>query len=275
MNTARLEDGSDVLHLVEPTWWVQQIDVGYPTVRTVQELRAGADGVYDSTQFFGARVVTMFVRGTGNRRERFEELSRFMRPISRPFLYFNLDGSERRIGLRANNRAAAFVAPTDSQEFLLQWVAPDGVVESAVETVAVAQASSGVEDGREYDLTFDRVYAATSPVGSVLVNNQGTTCGCIDIQLFGPCVNPRLENLTTGEQLRFEITLGANQWLQVSTRDRTVLLNNLPAQNRYNTLDFTVSRWVSLPPGESLIRYRPDSATAGAFARVSFRSSWI
>jgi hypothetical protein len=40
-------------------------------------------------------------------------------------------------------------------------------------------------------------------------------------------------------------------------------------------LDFSVSKWFQIPPGVSLLRYSPDSITAGAFARVSFRSSWI
>jgi hypothetical protein len=95
------------------------------------------------------------------------------------------------------------------------------------------------------------------------------------ISLFGPCTNPRFENLTTGQQLRFVTTLTAGQFLEINVRDRTVRLNGLVAQNRYNTLDFATSQWFDLPPGESLLRYRPDSITAGAFARVGFRSSWI
>jgi hypothetical protein len=69
--------------------------------------------------------------------------------------------------------------------------------------------------------------------------------------------------------------LTAGQWLEVNTRDRTVRLNGLVSQNRYNTLDFATSKWFEIPPGVSLLRYRPDTLTAGAFARVSFRSSWI
>jgi hypothetical protein len=150
------------------------------------------------------------------------------------------------------------------------------VIEAAVESVAVAQASSGGEAGRTYDLTFDRDYPATSPVGSVTAVNAGTASAQdFVIFLFGPCVNPRFENLTTGQQIRFVTTLTAGQFLEINVRDRTVRLNGLVAQNRYNTLDFATSQWFDLPPGASLLRYRPDTITAGAFARVSFRSSWI
>jgi hypothetical protein len=276
VNTARLELGADVLDLTEANgWFVRQLDVGYPAVRQIVDPRAGADGTVDSTQFFGNRTVSLLLRSTGNRRVAWEQLSKFMRPGTRPFLFYNLDGADRRIRLRPVARSAAFVAPTTSQEFLVQWVAPDGVIEAATETVALADATSGVEDGRQYDLTFDRTYDPTTPAGAVLVTNDGTSNVALDIQLFGPCTDPLIENLTTGELLAFDTTLTAGQWLQISSRNRTVLLNNLPAQNRYDTLDFTVSSWFTLPPGQSLIRYRPDTSSSGAFARISFRSSWI
>jgi hypothetical protein len=277
VSVARLEDGSDVLHLTEANgFFVQSLDTGYPTARAVVDNRAGADGTYDSTAYFGNRTVSMFVRAVGDRRVAFEQLSRFLRPITRPYLYYTLDGTERRIRLRANNRSAAFTGTPNSQEMLAQWVAPDGVIEAATETVAVAQATSGIEVGRTYDLTFDRTYAATSPVGSVTVTNAGTTFAQdFQIQLHGPCTNPVIQNLTTGEQLRFLTTLSASQFLQINVRDKTVRLNGLATQNRYNTLDFAVSNWFSLPPGPSLLRYSPDTSSAGAFARVSFRSSWI
>ena len=275
--TARLEVGADTLELSEANgWFVQSLDVGYPVVRQVVDNRADADGTYDSTQYFGARTVSMVVRALGDRRASFEELSKFLRPSTRPILFYTVDGTERRLRLRPNARSAAFTGTPNSQEFLAQWVAPDGVIESATETVAVAQASSGVEVGRTYNLTFDRTYAATSPVGSVSVTNAGTTFAQdFEIQLHGPATNPVIENLTTGEQLRFVTTLTASQFLQINVRDKTVRLNGLVAQNRYNTLDFATSSWFGLGPGVSVLRYAPDSSSAGAFARVSFRSSWI
>lgn len=275
--SARLEAGADTLVLDESNgWFVQSLDVGYPAVRQVVNNRADADGTYDSTQYFGARTVSLVLRAVGDRRASFEELSKFLRPSTRPVLFFTVDGTERRVRLRPNGRSSAFVGSPNSQEFLAQWVAPDGVVEAADESVAVAQASTGGEAGRTYDLTFDRFYPATSPVGSVTVVNAGTASAQdFVISLFGPCVNPRFENLTTGQQIRFLTTLTAGQFLEVRVRDRTVRLNGLAAQNRYNTLDFATSEWFDLPPGASLLRYRPDTLTAGAFARVSFRSSWI
>jgi hypothetical protein len=61
VSVARLEDGSDVLHLTEANgFFVQSLDTGYPTARAVVDNRAGADGTYDSTAYFGNRTVSMF-----------------------------------------------------------------------------------------------------------------------------------------------------------------------------------------------------------------------
>jgi len=275
--SARLVLGPDTLVLNEANgWFVQSLDVGYPSVRQVADNRSDADGTYDSTQYFGARTVSMFLRAKGDRRVAFETLSKFLRPSTRPILFFTVDGTERRLRLRPNARSSVFVGSPNSQEFLAQWVAPSGLIEAVTTTVVLADATGSVEAGREYDLEFDRDYPASSPVGSVVAVNAGTASAQdFVIQLFGPCTNPRFENLTTGQQLRFVTTLTGSQWLEISVRDRTVRLNGLVAQNRYNTLDFATSEWFDLPPGVSLLRYRPDTLTAGSFARVSFRSSWI
>ena len=61
--SARLVSGSDTLTLDEANgWFVQSLDVGYPQVRAVVNPRADADGVYDSTLYFGARTVSLSLR---------------------------------------------------------------------------------------------------------------------------------------------------------------------------------------------------------------------
>ncbi|HEY7822627.1 MAG TPA: hypothetical protein VIG24_07340 [Acidimicrobiia bacterium] len=274
--SARLVSGSDTLTLDEANgWFVQSLDVGYPQVRAVVNPRADADGVYDSTLYFGARTVSLSLRAIGDRRASFESLSRFLRPSTRPVLFFTVDGTERRLRLRPSGRSAAFVGTPNSQEFLAQWVAPDGVIEAATETTATASAVPVGEIGRTYDLTFDRDYVGTSPVGSVTVTNAGTTVTNPVFQLYGPCTDPVIQNLTTGQELGFSITLAATQYLEVNTRDRTVRLNGLANQNRYNTLDFATSEWFGLAPGTTLLRYQPATFAAGAVAKVTFRSAWI
>jgi hypothetical protein len=149
------------------------------------------------------------------------------------------------------------------------------VIEAAQAVTATANAVPVSEVGRTYDLTFDRDYVGTSPIGSVTVTNAGTTAVNPVFELYGPCIDPVIQNLTTDQQLGFGITLAATQYLEVNTRDRTVRLNGLANQNRYNTLDFATSEWFGLAPGATLLRYQPATFAAGAVAKVTFRSAWI
>lgn len=271
-----LQNGTDILYLDgRDGLTALEFDPGYPEVRQVVTPRPDVDGTYDTTEWVGARTVSVQVVGDGNKRQFLDALSRFSRPNQRPFIVYEVNGDLRRIRLRAADRSAPLVAPSDVLFAQLQWVGVDGIVEAEQETVLVAFATDGEEEGRTYPLTFDRTYVPTLPVGTVNAINVGTARACPEFRLFGPVTNPLIENLTSGEQLRFVTTLTAGQWLEIDCRNKTVRLNGLKAQNRYNTLDFDVSEWIGLYPGDNLIRYRPDTITGAAFARVAYRSSWI
>lgn len=272
-----LNDGTNTLQLDDSEGLiVTELDLGYPSVRPVVDVRADADGVYDSTQFFGERVVAMTVQGDGEGLiTQWDKLARYMRPGRRPYLYFTVDGSARRMRLRPSQRASVLRAPAAVFTAQLQWVAPDGVMEAASASTVTADATAGGEDGRQYNLTFDREYVEINPSGSVSVTNSGTATIWPELKLYGPVTNPEIRDLTNNRRLRFVTTLTAGQFLEVNTRDRTVRLNGLVNQNRYNTLDFTVSSWFGLEPGTQLVRYRGASTSSPARAEITYRTAWL
>lgn len=272
-----LNDGTDTLQLDDSEGIVvTDLDLGFPAVRAVTDVRADADGMYDSTAYFGERVVAMTVQADGNGLiTQWDKLSRFLRPSRRPYLYFTVDGSARRIRLRPSNRSSVLTAPAAVFTAQLQWVAPDGVMEAASVTEVTAFATSGGEDGRQYDLTFDREYADISPVGAVSVTNVGSATVWPVLRLYGPATNPIVEDLTNDRQLRFVTGLTAGQFLEVNIRDRTVRLNGLVSQNRYQTLDFVSSTWFGVDPGTITLRYRPEVASSPSRAIVTYRTAWL
>ena len=77
------------------------------------------------------------------------------------------------------------------------------------------------------------------------------------------------------KQLAFNITLSAGQYLEVDTRERTVLLNGNPNQPRYSTLDFSVSEWFTLAPGTNFVKYFPDSFSGNARAVMLYRCTFL
>jgi len=281
--TFRLErDGIAPLILdAQNGWHVRGADFGFPTVREVVDGRPQADGTDDRTRHFGSRLVSLDLLARGERQQRIDQLSPFLVPNARAYLYFPVGPFERRILLRGRDRLATYTRNTGKQAILAQWDAPNGTMETAVEQSATALASDPVEPGFTFDLTFPLLFPLSTPVGATIVTTVGNALCPPILRLFGPCVNPRIENVAdldefgAAKRLAFNITLAAGDYLEVDVRERTVLLNGLRTQNRYSTLDFATSTWWTLQPGQNLVRYFPQTFSGDARAVIAFRCQFL
>jgi hypothetical protein len=241
----------------------------------VVDERPQANGTDDRTRFFGDRVVTLDVLARGERQQKIDELGPFLVPNARSFLYFTVGNFERRILLRGRSRQAVYGVP-GKQEIVVQWDAPNGTNETATLQQAVAQATGAVEPGFTFDIEFDLSFPAGTPVGTTAVDTVGNAECPPVIQLWGPVTNPRIQNITDGnKELRFNVTLTTEQYLEVDFRERTVFLNGDPNRNRYQQLDFTTSEWWTLLPGTNFVRYTADTFASPARAVVRYRCQWI
>ncbi len=112
------------------------------------------------------------------------------------------------------------------------------------------------------------VAAGTSKTRTL--TNAGTVETHPVVTITGPANNPRLANLTTGEELELTGVLAAGDTLVVDFYDQTVKLNGAPA-------DYVASgdAWWTLGPGAHSIRYRvTTSSAADSTATFRFRSAW-
>ena len=283
MNWRLERDGAPPLHLnPQNGWHIRGADFGFPTVRQVVDDRPNADGTDDRSRFFSSRVLTLDLLARGDRMAKIDELSPFLVPSARSFLYFpGPDGTERRMLLRGRDRRSELVQKTGKQAIIAQWEVPNGTSETADTAQTIAFASVGVTPGFTFDLTFDLVFPAASPAGRTNVPTIGNTRCYPVIRLWGPCTFPRVDNLQdpaedgTPKQLAFDITLTASQFLEVDTRERTVLFNGLPGQSRYATLSFPESRWWTLAAGNNFVRYFPDSFSGNARAEFIYRCTFL
>jgi len=274
-NTVTLDEANGYL--------VRQFGIGYPRPRQVVDDRPNADGTDDRTEYFGAKVVSLDVTMQGNKWDKIDELGPFLIPSARPYLYYDDATQPRRIRLRPMDRQLSVVAPTSSQQVMLQWAAPDGVSETATQSVATVLASAEADAGFTFDLSFNIVFPSTSPVGTTVVTTVGNAKCYPVIQLWGPCTNPRIENIDdldddgNAKELAFSITLASDEYLEVDIRDRTVLFNGPSSSNvpRYNTLDFATAQWWTLQAGQNRIRYFPQSYSGAARAVLSYRCTFI
>lgn len=258
-------------------WTVRRFSLGFPTPRVVVDDRPLADGVDDRTAYFGSRVVTLDLLARKNRQTALDELGPFLVPNARSYLYYpSSAGFERRVLLRGASVDAPWEGAPGKLELLVAWEAPNGTAETANANSATASATTPPGPGFEFDLTFDLTFPASSPAGSTTVTTIGNAKCYPVIKLYGPATFPRIENYTDGQKsLDFNIALSATDYLEVDVRNKTVLLNGNPAQNRYQTLDFATSEWWVLQPGSNLVRYYPDVYSGAARAELSWRCQFI
>jgi len=87
-------------------------------------------------------------------------------------------------------------------------------------------------------------------------------------KIYGPVVNPRIYNDTTGDVLQFSITLNTGETLWVDKKYRTVKLDN--TTNRRSTL--INPTWYDLQKGTNFLRYLPESG--GSTIDVLYRDAW-
>lgn len=260
---------------------LQGLNAPFPAAREVVEQRTDDDGERDTTELFGATSCSIELLATQTGASFKDELGRFLHPRSRPYLVVSDDewAQERRLLLRSDQFAAPLTVdlPPAMRRMQAQWKVPDGVweaVDLVSETVNADAAASG---GAAYPRTYPYSYAATTSAGASTLSNQGGTPAHIVARLYGPCTGPSLINETLGEEITFTdgLVLGSGEYVEVNTQDRSAYLNSSTSLSRLNYLDFEVSAWWLLDPGDQQVRYAPSLVSGAAAAVITYRPAWI
>lgn len=257
------------------------LDPGSPAVRAQVENRADGDGEVDTTQRRGGRVLTVEFMTLANPEGIMQELGLFLRPSARPYLVRADDEwvQQRRLRLRVDPWAAplsADLAPWQ-REVQVQWRCPDGTWEGLDETTVIVGADAPASVGFSAPFSAPLELAPAAATNSAQTANAGTD-GCHFVaRLYGPCTAPRLINDTTDEQLVFTaaLALGAGEYVEVDTLNRTAYLNSDPTLSRLGFVDFPVSTWWQVQPGLNTIRFAPTSPSAGSQAEITYRPLWL
>jgi hypothetical protein len=104
-----------------------------------------------------------------------------------------------------------------------------------------------------------------------LINNAGwaTTYPLITIQ--GPCINPKITNVTAGLFLQIDAAIGTEDELVINTNLRTVTLNGI---NRRALLNNS-STWFAAPPGTSYYTFTATATSGTTTCVVEWRNAYI
>jgi hypothetical protein len=139
-----------------------------------------------------------------------------------------------------------------------------------------------IEDfkGVEGIFTFPFSMSLLNPVifGNVKGNNIATNNGQVEspiiIKITGDCTNPRIDNITTGEFIKFnDLVMTTNDVLEINTAfgQKKVTLNGL---NIFNKLDFS-STFFNLDIGDNEIHFDDDSGSPNATISFIYRNLYI
>lgn len=139
---------------------------------------------------------------------------------------------------------------------------------STLQTVNFTQATTS--GGMTFNATFNLSFGGAVSGGTATCTNGGEFPTPWVGTITGPIVEPRIENVTTGQTIYFTGTLTAGQTLVVGSLDKTALLNG--TSSRYSWVKYG-TQWFDLAAGDNILRLAGSSGT-GTMA-VQFRSAWI
>lgn len=260
---------------------VHSIDgFGLPDVRATDTDRPRQPGQFFAQDYLGGRTLTILitVRGASPAEviSNIDALMSVWQPVSVDTatvdqLFFQFPGQATRYFYGRPRRAAVVTNRIigNNAPVVLEFQCADprqyGIAQSVA--LGIFQVASGRAYPRTYPLAFG---SAVSDVATVA--NSGNFAVRPVARITGPVSNPRIENVTAGQYVKFGIVLAQNDYLDIDFDAHTVVLNG--TSSRYGTLT-NDSQWWELGTGASQVKFSADSFDAGSIFSLSFASAWL
>jgi len=292
VRSAWLVLGSTSLLLEDPTkgYFCTSLDLGFPAVREVVQNRPDQDGVDDRTRYFGSRVVSADIVALAGAGARIDDVADnfapFMSPAARPVLHYVLDrpgAPERTLTLRASAYAWPIAGPYQ-RDITLQWVAADPIARDGVTRTATAWAGSSTPPGRQYNLTFNRIYppGSAAPTSGVIAPTGDVAVKPV-YRIYGPITKPNVQvrafdgtnTVTTNMTFLATFTIGSGQWVDIDSANKTATLSDgtsVQAQIDWQATRFTA---IGPAPGNATIFLNGTSTTGITQVVASWQEGWL
>lgn len=188
------------------------------------------------------------------------------------------DGSQYALRCVALSGSPTFLAGRTSQgrswqEVIVDLQAPDPCwFDAAATRVPLA----GLTGGLAFPAFFPASFAAMG--STMIVVNKGDIAAPIRIEIPGPCLNPVVENLTTGERLALTLDVAEGQTVLIDTTYGS-LLCRLQARNgtQTNAMQYLTpdSTFWQLEPGENIVTYSAASGSAAVTIEYASRYTGV
>lgn len=248
-----------------------------PAIRSNDDLRSGDHGAFRGTDLLGEReiVMTFHLRDFNGSYETLRDTFKNAMVIStNTEIPLKLYGSTRRINCRVRRRNVPVICDRiqNYATATVQFIASDPrVYDEALSTSGTIglPASTG---GLVIPADVPWVLGASSSGGTFTATNSGNFPTRPIAVITGPATNPRIENVTAGKTVQFDLALGATDSLTIDFDSHSVLLNGTASRRSTMT---SSSQWWELAPGDSTIRFNANAYDAAASLVLTYRSAWI
>jgi hypothetical protein len=209
----------------------------------------------------------------------------YMSPRRRPLLAWQLPGSNETRGMVVRGESWPFTLDGPKYPTIgLQWVCPSGEITGGNLDPLCTLITPGadVELGRAYPEDYadgGRSYPFSGTIGQRLIENPGNGWANWTLTIFGAATGPRFT--INGSTIEFDrggnLVVGAGSSVVLDSRERTILLNNDPANSVYYKTNYDEWSWdeLRLRPGTNQIRFDGFSLGPTATAQLCFRPTYL
>jgi hypothetical protein len=254
--------------------------IDMPEVRSSMSDRPGVNGSFDGHPLWSSRVVTL--TGVISGRTQGDALATRNTIAG---MLFSGDLQQLTIQHDELGELSAMVRPSAapmfahrggsaSLDFSITVTAPDPTLygRDSFTSLTLPQFTAG--GGWQWPMSWP-VDWGTPDEGSasVFLPNDGTATYWPRLRLSGELVNPTL-SLDTGEWLRFNGSLAADQWLDLDLPNRRVLLNGQASRRQFVTTSYG-SSWLGVPAGGARLSWAADNTNDTArFSVWAYQGAW-
>jgi hypothetical protein len=191
-----------------------------------------------------------------------------------PYIWGNANGNLQTVFMKV---LYAQLAETTAQGFVQPFVLYAKVIDPTI-YLGIEQQASTAGTGSPYT-TGNAAFPFTFPVvfGAELytVNAAAFNTGSLPVYpravtIYGPITNPKLTNVTTGEFISINVTLGSSDVLSLSYNN-TKQIANLNGANVLKSVSTDSTFW-KVHPGTNVMSLSGTSSGTGAYATVTYLS---
>jgi hypothetical protein len=251
-----------------------------PQIRNQDDVKGYNDGMFTGRDFYGGRNITFTMNvlaGNGNTAQaNFNLFQAALNPqqFGTTALQFLLSPSDTAKTIQARVRSrVALLNPEYTYGLIRAQISlfcPDPRYYDG--TNSIIYLSPSTPSGRTYNRTYNVTYGGGSLTSNGTIVNSGWAATGPLVTITGPAVNPVVSNVTTGQSITINYTMGASDVLTLDLNNRLVTLNNSPARN----LMANNSQWFTAAPGNTTLSFTATSFTVGVTAcSVTYAPAYV